>query len=434
MDGIWPYLGIILLIILSAFFSGSEIAFNTANKLRLKKSADAGKKSAKIAYAIKDDFTDTLSTLLIGNNLVNIAASSIATVIVINILKSFGVGSSGIGATIATFVMTVIILIFGEIIPKILAKENADTLVNYIAYPIKILNIILKPINFIVLLIVKFFSLFWRGKDEEEEEPTVTEEELSTIIETAEQEKVIDEDQSELLHSAIEFPKITVEEIITHRTDMLAIDIDDDIDTIIDITTNSNFSRIPVYEDSIDNIIGIVYLKHFFRELIDKGKENVDLRSILIEPYFVNKTMNISAVLAEMRERQNHIAIVVDEYGGTMGMVTMEDILEQLVGDIWDESDEIVEDYVATGENTYEISGEMNVYDMFELLDVPDRDLETEYTTVGGWTVEMLDSEAHEGDVFEYKNLRVTVIEMDELRVVKVSVVVSPIEEEEEKE
>ena len=425
---ILPYLGIIVCIMFSAFFSGSEITFNAANKLRIKKNAEAGKKTAKVAYDIKDNFTNALSSILIGNNLVNIAASSISTVIVVNLLKGTGVDASGIGATISTFVMTVIILIFGEIIPKILAKQNADVLVYYIAYPIKVLSVILAPINFVVLLIVKLFSFLWKSK--KEEEPTVTEEELSTIIETAEQESVIDEEQSELLQSAIEFPKINVGEIITHRTDMLAIDIDDDMDSIIDIATNSNFSRIPVYEDSIDNIIGILYLKHFFKELIET--KDVDIRSLLIEPYFVNKTMKISNALSEMQERQHHIAIVVDEYGGTHGMVTMEDILEQLVGDIWDESDEIVEDYVSTGENTYDINGEMNVYDMFELLEVSDRDFESEYTTVGGWAVEMLDSNPNEGDVFEYKNLRITVIEMDELRVASVAVTVLPKEEEEE--
>ncbi len=426
---ILPYIGIIVCIMFSAFFSGSEITFNTANKLRLKKAAESGKKTAKVAYEIKENFTNSLSAILIGNNLVNIAASSISTIIVVNLLKSFGSTSSdGIGATISTFVMTVIILIFGEIMPKIVAKQNADTFVHFVAYPIKILTIILTPINFIVLLIVKLFSLLWRKSDEEE--PTVTEEELSTIIETAEQESVIDEEQSELLQSAIEFPKISVEEIITHRTEMLAIDIDDDMDSIIEIATNSNFSRIPVYEDTIDNIIGIVYLKHFFKELIDT--KEVDLRSLLIEPYFVHKTMKISTALSEMQERQHHIAIVVDEYGGTMGIVTMEDILEQLVGDIWDESDEIVEDYVETGDNTYDINGEMNVYDMFELLEVSDRDFESDYMTVGGWAVEMLDSDPHEGDVFDYKNLRITVVEMDELRVANVSVVVLPVEKEEE--
>ena len=426
---ILPYLGIIVCIMFSAFFSGSEIAFNAANKLRLKKNAESGKKTAKVAYDIKEKFTNALSSILIGNNLVNIASSSIATIIMLSIVGSdASEETKALGATVTTIVMTVIILIFGEIMPKILAKENADTIVHFIAYPIKILSIILAPVNFVVLLIVKLFSFLWKSK--KEDEPTVTEEELSTIIETAEQESVIDEDQSELLQSALEFPKITVEEIITHRTEMLAIDIDDDMDSIIDIATNSNFSRIPVYEDSIDNVIGILYLKHFFKELIDT--KDVDIRSLLIEPYFVNKTMRISNALAEMRERQHHIAIVVDEYGGTMGIVTMEDILEQLVGDIWDETDEIVEDYVSTGTNTYDINGEMNVYDMFELLEVSDRDFESDYMTVGGWAVEMLDSDPHEGDVFEYKNIRVTVIEMDELRVASVAVTVTPVEEEEE--
>lgn len=425
----WPYIIIILMLILSAFFSGSEISFNASNKLRLKKSAEAGHGTAALAYKISENFTAALSAILIGNNLANIAASSVTTIIIIDILDGLGLGESAnsIASLIATVVMTVIILIFGEIIPKILAKQHADTVVCWVAYPVRILTFILYPIVFIVMLIVNLLRKLW-GRDNGDNAPTVTEEELSSIIDTVEEEGVIDEDKSELLQSTLEFPDTTVEEIMTPRIDLVSIDIDDDPDSINEVIEDSHYSRIPVYEDSIDDIIGILYLNHYYKNAVSSVK--ISLREMLMPACFIHKTMRLPAALNVLRDKQTHIAVVVDEYGGTLGVVTMEDILEELVGDIWDESDEIVSMITRTGENTYEVNGDMNIDDFFENIDMPVKDFQCEYSTVGGWAVEMLDADPHIGDTFTFENIFVVVSEMDDLRVTKLTVLVKPPEKD----
>ena len=427
----WPYLIIVLMLILSAFFSGSEISFNASNKLRLKKSAENGSKTAAMAYKISENFTTALSAILIGNNLANIAASSVTTIIIIQLLNALGIGESAnsIASAIATVLMTTIILIFGEIIPKILAKQHADRVVRWVAYPVRILTIILYPLVFIVMLLINLLRKIW-GKDNSDDEPTVTEEELSSIIETVEEEGVIDENKSELLQSTLEFPDTTVEEIMTPRIDMISIDIDDTDEAIAEIIEESHFSRIPVYEDSIDNIIGILYLNHYYKNSVENSKK--PLRDMLIPACFIHKTMRLPAAMNVLREKQTHIAIVIDEFGGTLGVVTMEDILEELVGDIWDESDEIVNMIVKTGENTYEVNGDMNIDDFFSEIESSNKDVECEYSTVGGWAVEQLNADPHVGDTFTYENLFVVVSEMDDMRVTKLTVLVNPVEEKEE--
>lgn len=427
----WPYLIILLMLMLSAFFSGSEISFNASNKMRLKKNAEAGSKTAAMAYKISEKFTTALSAILIGNNLANIAASSVTTIIIIQLLTALNVGESAnsLASAIATVIMTVIILICGEIVPKILAKQHADRVVCWVAYPVRILTIILYPAVFIVMLIVNLLRKLW-GKDRAEDEPTVTEEDLSSIIETVEEEGVIDEDKSELLQSTLEFPDTTVEEIMTPRIDMLSIDVEDAPEAIEDIIEESRYSRIPVYEDSIDNIIGILYLNHYYRNSVDA--EQKPLRELLIPACFIHKTMRLPAAMAVLREKKTHVAIVIDEFGGTLGLVTMEDILEELVGDIWDESDEIVSMIDQTGENTYEVSGDMNIDDFFSEIEFHAKDVECEYSTVGGWAVEMLNADPHVGDTFTYENLFVVVAEMDDMRVTRLTVLVNPVEESEE--
>ncbi len=426
---------IFIMVLFSAFFSASEISFNASNKMRLKKSAEAGSKTAALAYKISENFTSALSAILIGNNLANIAASTAATVITMSLLLRVGAGSSdSLASLIATVVMTFIILIFGEIVPKIVAKNNADTTVLWFAYPIRILTYILYPIVWLVMGLVKLLSKIW-GKDSEEG-PTVTEEELSSIIDTVEEEGVIDEDKGDLLQSTLEFRDTTVEEIMTPRIDMLAFDIQDAPEEIRKIIEGSHFSRIPVYEDSIDDIIGILYLNHYYRQAIDTPVIPTDtIRSMLMEPCFLHKTMKLPAALTVLRERKTHIAIIVDEFGGTLGIVTMEDILEELVGDIWDETDEIVPEFVKTGENTYEVSGDMNIDDFFSEIEYEPRDFECEYTTMGGWAIERLDADPHVGDSFtdedETHTLYVVVSEMDDMRVTKLTILVKQREDEE---
>lgn len=421
---------ILLMLVLSAFFSGSEISFNAANKMRLRKAGEAGSKTAKLANKISEHFTIALSAILIGNNLANIAASTAATSIAIALLSGVS-GGDAIASTLATVIMTIIVLIFGEIVPKLLCKQHADTVVLWVAIPVLILMIVLSPAVAVVMGLLWVLRLIW-GKDKNEG-VDVTEEELSSIIDTVEEEGVIDEGQSDLLQSTLEFHETTIEEVMTPRIDLTTIDIDDDRESIIDTIENSTYSRIPVYEDSIDNIIGILYLNQYYRAAVDDP--NADIRGMLMKPCFLHKTMHLPDALRHLRDRRTHIAIVIDEFGGTMGVVTIEDILEELVGDIWDESDEIITDIVKTGENTYEVLGEANIYDFFNEIDYEPRDFESEYSTVGGWAVENLNSDPHVGDSFTCGRLYVIVTEMDEMRVTKVTAVLNkPSEDNEDEE
>ena len=340
-------------------------------------------------------------------------------------------GGDAIASTLATVIMTVIVLIFGEIVPKLLCKQHADTVVMWIAIPVLILMIVLSPAVAVVMGILWVLRLIW-GKDKNEG-VDVTEEEFSSIIDTVEEEGVIDEGQSDLLQSTLEFHETTIEEVMTPRIDLTTIDIDDDRESIIDTIENSTYSRIPVYEDSIDNIIGILYLNQYYRAAVDDP--NADIREMLMKPCFLHKTMHLPDALRHLRDRRTHIAIVIDEFGGTMGVVTIEDILEELVGDIWDESDEIITDIVKTGENTYEVLGEANIYDFFNEIDYEPRDFESEYSTVGGWAVENLNSDPHVGDSFTCGRLYVIVTEMDDMRVTKVTAVLNkPSEDNEDEE
>ena len=421
-----PFIIIGVMVLLSAWFSASEIAFNAANKLRLRRGAEAGDKTAALAWRTTERFTTALSAILIGNNLANIAVSIMTTLIVLDLFR----GSDGVASLIATAIVTVVILIFGEIVPKVLAKQHADTVVRLVAWPTRVLTILLMPVVGLVMLLIRGLRHIW-GRDRSDEEPTVTEEELSTIIDTVEEEGVIDEDQGELLQSALEFHDITVEKIMTPRIDMVAIDIDDDPEEIRALISDpAQFSRLPVYEDSIDNIIGVLSLNRFYKALVSEDK-TPDLRSLLLPPCKLHKTMKLPAALSRMREQKMHLAIVIDEYGGTLGLVTMEDILEELVGDIWDDTDVIEEEYRKTGENTYEVSGDMNIEDCFEEIGfVAPEDFACEYSTMGGWAVEMLDANPHVGDNYAYENLFVIVAAMDEERVTKLTVLVRPVETE----
>lgn len=423
----WAYVVIFVMICLSAYFSASEIAFNTANKIRLRRAAEGGSCTAKIAFKITEKFTTSLSAILIGNNLANIAISTCTTLIVMNLFKN----NVAVASTVATILVTIVILIFGEIIPKVLSKQNADTVVRVIAIPTRVLTVILSPFVFIVMALLFVLRKMW-GRDHKDDEPTVTEEELSSIIDTVEEEGVINEGQGELLQSTLEFRDITIEKIMTPRIDMTAVDIDDEDEKIVTLLSDTaQFSRLPVYEDSIDNIIGILSLNKYYKATLET--EEPDIRSLLLKPCKLHKTMKLPAALAKLREAKMHLAIVIDEFGGTLGIVTMEDILEELVGDIWDDTDIIVPECTATGENTYEVTGYMNIDDFFEEIDfVKPETFMCEYSTMGGWAIEMLDADPHLGDSFRYENLFVIVAQMEDERVSKLTVLVEPKPKEEE--
>ena len=422
----WAYLVIFIMICLSAYFSASEIAFNSSNKMRLRRAAEGGSKTAQLAFYISERFQTALSAILIGNNLANIAVSTCSTLIVIDLFKD----NIGLASTISTILVTVTILIFGEIIPKVLSKQHADTVVKIVAIPTRILTIILMPFVAIVMALLFVLRKIW-GKDHKNDDPTVTEEELVTIIDTIEEEGLINEEQGELLQSTLDFRDTTIEKIMTPRIDMTALDIDGDEEEIALLLSDSaQFSRLPVYENSIDNIIGVLSLTRFYKGSL--SSEKVDIRSLLMKPCRLHKTMKLPAALNKLREAKMHLAIVIDEFGGTLGVVTMEDILEELVGDIWDDTDVIVNECRSTGENTYDVLSEMNIDDFFEEVDFekPD-DFTCEYSTMGGWAIEMLDADPHVGDSFRYENLFVIVAGMDEERVTKLTVLVERTTKEE---
>ena len=410
-------LGILVCLALSAFCSSAEMSYSSCNVVRLENLRDDGSARAAAAVKITEKFDDALSAILIGNNLANIAASSLASVLVILLLGSDKY------AWAATVVLTLLVIIFGETIPKITAKKAANTLALRYAYAVRGMTVVLKPL---IWLVVGLTHLLTGGKAPEEEidgEEAV--EELQSIIETAEDEEVLDEDQSELLQAAIDFSEISAMEVMTARVDVYAIDIEDDWDEIVAAVESSPFSRLPVYEGSVDNIIGVLYLNHFLKALTEKG-ERTEIRKLLMQPCYVYKTMKLPAVLNLLRKAKQHLAVVTDEYGGTLGVVSMEDVLEQIVGDIWDDTDVIEQEVVERAEGEYELDGDMNIYDFLELVGISEESFEAESATLGGWTVEQFGGFPQVGDSFRYENFTVTVLAMDARRVEKLLVKVDP--------
>ncbi|MEF9984477.1 MAG: hemolysin family protein [Oscillospiraceae bacterium] len=413
MDSSGPamYIVLIVLLMMSAFFSASETAFSTVNKIRLKNYAENGSQKAKVALDVAENFDKTLSAILIGNNVVNIAASAIATMLATAVLGTKGV-------LLSTVVMTILVLIFGEILPKSVAKENSEKLSLKMAGIMKMLTVLLSPLIF---LFIKLKQIVVKFSDNDEKNPSVTEQELMYILETIEEEGVLNEQESELVQSALQFDDIMVKEIITHRVDIAAIDINDSPDDTLNTIISEGFSRMPVYEKNIDNIIGILHTRDYLEAKL-KG-EPLNIRKMMSEPYYVHKTQKIGELLNEFRKNKLHIAIVTDDYGGTMGIATMEDMLEELVGEIWDE-DEIEETEITqTGINSYEVNGDTSISDLFEELEMDDKELDTDYSSVSGWALEVLGHVPSENESFEYEDIIVTVTKMDDNRVIKLKVV-----------
>lgn len=407
-------------LVLSAFFSATEMAYSSANRIRLENLAEDGNRAAACAVKILDKFDNALSALLIGNNFVNIALSSLGSVIAIT---AFGEEYTWL----ATVIVTISVIIFGETMPKITAKKNANTLSLRTSYLLRALTIIFTPLVWISVGIVRLATAPFRGEKNEDEQDAAVEE-LQSIIETAEDEDVLDEDRSELLQAALDFNDISAFEVMTARVDMVAVDIEDDWEDILETLKNSPFSRIPVYEGSIDNIIGVLYLNHFFKELVDK--RFVNIRALLMEPCYVYKTVKLPAVLSQLKSAKRHLAIVTDEYGGVTGLITMEDVLEQIVGEIWDETDEIEDEVIEREDGVFELDGDMVMSDFLELIGREEESFETDSSTVGGWTLEMFGAFPKAGQSFEHENLSVTVLEMDGLRVEKILVRLIPEEDE----
>ena len=420
---VFVLLGIVLCILLSAYFSGTEMALSSCNQVRLENEAEEGDKKAERALKRAENFDDSLSTILIGNNLVNIAASALTTVGVVLLSGSDGMN------TLATAVITILIIIFGETIPKIVAKAKSTRMARSASGFLSFLRILFWPVTFVIVKLVHLLTAWIK----EPEEPDTDEgaEELQTIIDTAEDEGVIDADRSELLSAALDFKDITADEAMTARVDMEALDVDWNRKAVLRMTLACTHSRLPVYEGSIDHIIGVVHMNHLLKALSENRE--IDLHEVMLEPCFVYRTQKLPSVLDELKKARQHLAIVVDEYGGTLGVITMEDVLEQIVGDIWDETDEVEEEVVELQNGEMEIDGDMPIDSFLELVDIDPDDFDYESNTVGGWVTEYNEGFPEEGYSLNYANFTLTVTEMEERRVTKVRLQIHPEEEEEDK-
>ncbi len=406
-DGIY-YILLVALIAGSGFFSATETAVSTVNKIRMKNYADEGDSRAATVLKIASKYEQALSTVLIGNNIVNIASASLATVL---FTKYFPAN----GAALSTFFMTIIVLIFGEVLPKNMAKANSEWVALRVG---GILNLLMKIFAPAVFLLVKL-SNFVLSRFSSEEKPSVTEEELKYIIESIEEEGVLEQDESDLVQSALEFDEIEVQEILTPRVDMIAIDTEDLWEDIVELVKTKGVSRIPVYEKSIDHIIGIVRSRDVLMAEIE-GKR--DIKALISDCMFVHRTMRVSQLMENMKKSKAQLAVVTDDYGGTLGLVTMEDALEELVGEIWDEYDEVEEELVRVDDMTYLVSGDANVYDTLEQIGCDMRNFESDYNTVSGWTLEKMEHIPQIGESFVYGNFRVVVEEMEDQRITKLKI------------
>ena len=405
------YLLIVLLLIGSAFFSGTEIAYTSLSKLKVKKEGEKQTRTDKLVGFIYSHYNFALSTVLVGNNLVNIGATSVATVLAVNLANSMADKiSDEVASTIVTVVMTVVILIVGEITPKMVARRISEPFAKMAAYPLLVLMIAFFPVVLLTTGIVKILSLLWKKKAEQE--VTITEEELENLLDTAEDEGIIDENETELLQSALEFTDLDAGDILTPRIDVVGFEINDSIENILLVISETQFSRYPVYERTVDRVIGILYVKHLLKELSDH--KTVNLQELLLEPIFIPKSMRLHEIMNEFRTHRTHMVVVADEYGGIEGIVTMEDVLEQLVGEIWDENDDIVNEWQKISETRFECSGDMNLSNFMDKLELDEDELETSCATVGGWTVEMIGAMPVPFDSFDYKQYTVLVMQVDE--------------------
>ncbi len=410
-----------LLMLLSGFFSASETAFTSLNRIRMKSMEAAGDKRARKVLRILDNYDKLLTTLLIGNNIVNIAAASIGTLLFMGIITS-----ADVATTVSTAVMTVVTLIFGEITPKTLAKERPEGFAFFARPILSFLMTVLMPLNVLFSwwkkLLIRIFKIKKSGG--------VTEDELITLVETAHTEGGIDEHESQLIRSAIEFEDMEASDIMVPRVNVVAVAEDEPIDKIADVFAEHGFSRLPVYRETIDTIIGVLHEKDLFN-LLRQGKS--DIHPLLQNAVCVSENMKISAVLRLIQKARVHMALVVDEFGGTAGIVTLEDILEELVGEIWDEHDEVEVLYKRVDDNTFLVSGSENLEDMFEELGVEPKE-EFDSISVGGWVTEQLERIPKAGERFSYENLDITVTKANVKRVLEVRVTVNEPKNEEEDE
>lgn len=415
-----PWIIAVLLLFCAAFFAVAETAFASCPKSRVKAAAERGDDRAKTALLILDDFDKAISTLLICTNIVHIATASIITVAV---TKMWGLSA----VSISTIITTIVVFFAGEMLPKSIAKKYSEPLALATGPALRFLMKLFAPLSAL---------LTWVGQSAarltpEENPVSFTEDELYDIIEDMTEDGSLDEQQGELISSALQFGEVTVESVLTPRVDLVAVDISSSLEDILSVIKTTNHSRLPVYEGSIDNIIGVLQIRKFIKAYLRLGN-NLDLRPLMDEVFFIHQSTNIDELLPVMSKRKLNMAVVTDNYGGTLGIVTVEDILEELVGEIWDEDDVVEESFVALGDGIYMVDADESVSDVFEQLgfEDPEADEELVNTLMGEWAYEQFSAIPRVGDSFCYHRVQVTVASMTHNRILKLKVTVLPEAEE----
>lgn len=409
-------LGMVICIILSGYFSATETAFSSLNKTRIKYMAEKGSKRAKRTLQLAENYDKLIATILIGNNIVNITTASIGTLLFVDLM------GQELGATVSTVVVTIVVLIFGEITPKSIAKDYPERFAMFSAPMIGALLWLFTPLNFLFSLWKKLVALLFHS----DEEDKMSQEELLLLLEEVEQEGAIDKSEGTLLRNAVEFGDLEVQSILTHRVDLEAVEVNATKEEIAAKFTETRFSRLLVYEETIDKIVGVLHLKDFYDCM---GINPKPLREIMTPPLFIHQTEKVDDLLQLLKSSKSHIAVVIDEYGGTLGIVTMEDILEELVGEIWDEHDEVEEPFRQLSENTYLVDCTVTLDDFCDFFDV---ESDSESVSLGGWIMDQMQRIPEKGDQFTYENLTITATEIDDHRIEWVTVEVAPKEENEE--
>ncbi|MDE7087127.1 MAG: hemolysin family protein [Clostridia bacterium] len=402
---------VIVCIILSGYFSATETAFTAVNKIRLRAKADDGDKGAKRVLKLADKYDRLLTTILIGNNVVNILASSLFTLLLISLIPK----NEGLATTLSTVILTVVVLIFGEITPKTLAKEFPEGFARFSAPMIGILAWILFPFTFLFGLWKKLMLKIFKHK----EENAITDDELKIMVEEAEQEGGINAQESDLIRSAIEFNDLEAKDILVPRVDVVAIDCETPLEEVDKIFLDTRYSRLPVYKDTVDNIIGVLHEKDFIKQRMDAG---FSLEKAAKPTVFVVSTTKISAVLKQMQKSKSHMAVVSGEFGDVVGIITMEDILEELVGEIWDEHDEVLSDITKISDTEYKVLGSTTVNDLCDYFELGA--IDNESATVGGWVIDMLGKVPDMGDELTYRNLQITVAKTEFRRITELKIII----------
>ena len=402
---------ILALLLFADYFAVCETSFAAVSRIRLKTAMERGDRRANKAMYVCEHFDKAITTILIGTNIVHLSCASYVTVLV---TRRWGLSA----VTLSTFVTTLVVFFVGEMLPKSIAKKYSLRLALGTASSLVFFMHLLTPVSFLLTKIGEFASRLTKG----DSEVSVTEDELYDIIENMTDEGDLDSEQGDLVHSALAFGDLTAESILTARVDMETIDVDDPLEEILSQVKASRHSRIPVYQDSVDNIIGVLQIRRFMREYLQK-REKTDMRSLLDEPYFVHQSAKIDELLSVMSSKKINMSSVTDSYGGTVGIVAVEDTLEELVGEIWDEDDEVVEPCVDHGDGSYSFDAGVDIEDAFEFMDYEDPDeTDFDHKLLGEWAYEQFDAIPQEGDSFTYNGLRITVEKVQQRRIMKLHI------------